>query len=246
MEAMRHLAPRTEAWYQAAAEVALASGPLGHHRRVAELGEQLAERWRKQVPSLAESVALAATATHLLLSGQGELAQTLLTRLAKASDPNDGPSPAVLARVTQARAVRAETAGDPAQTLSLLRRCVSYFESAGDLRNACIQRGNAGYVYLELGDHDRAEIELRAALGQARRLRLAAVAAAIRQSLSHALCRAGRFEQAIELGLQATRELAEHGNRRTLSAGHGHLAEAYLAVGDFRAAIAPRSSPSEG
>jgi tetratricopeptide (TPR) repeat protein len=211
--AMEALSPKSAAWYTAAGEVAASTCRRGE--------PDLARRFREEldltadVPSRrAQTIAAANVAIALLNTG----GFTEATRLLEALDPagNDllRDDPAVHGCVLRAQALRATIQGDAAAFLELTELAAARFDAAGYVRNACMQRTNAGYARLELGSFDEAERTLRTALASAEQCGIPNVAAATRHMLGLSLARLGRLGEAETVEAQAAKAFEAQSNPR--------------------------------
>jgi tRNA A-37 threonylcarbamoyl transferase component Bud32/tetratricopeptide (TPR) repeat protein len=230
MEASPH---GSEAWCSAAGEVVAASGKLGDRAGLTDVAESLLA-----LPSggggRARIVATARAATQLALGGQGDLAEKLLARLG--SGGSAASDPAIAGWVLEARAVAAGSAGDPGARVRLADAAAESFETAGDLRNACLQRVSVGYAYNEIGAYAEAERALRGALGVAERLGLDNAVGTARAQLGRTLGRRGRLDEAREVLAKAIEALRAQKNVRLAAVATRYLAWVLAARGDLEGA----------
>ncbi|HEX3345008.1 MAG TPA: serine/threonine-protein kinase PknK, partial [Polyangiaceae bacterium] len=227
-------APRgSVAWCSAAGEVAAASGKLGDRAALGQVAEELLGL-APGSGSTAQTVATARAATQLALSGLGELAGSLLSRLGTgASAASD---PAVAGWVLEARAVAAGSAGDPGARVRLADAAAESFETAGDLRNACLQRVSVGYAYNEIGAYAEAERSLTGAISLAERLGLDNAVGTARAQLGRTLGRQGRLDEAAEVLGEAIETLRAQKNVRLAGVATRYLAWVLAARGDVEGA----------
>jgi serine/threonine protein kinase len=169
VEAMGLLARGSAAFFHAAADVATAESRLGNDETIASLGEQLAAT--KPLPGAVGPcvIALARTAMLLLHVGREALVERLAARIEAFRASGGELGPVGVAWLTRLAAVRALHAGDPAAYLELTAAAAGSFEAAGDVRSACVQRGNVGFAYLQLGAYAEAERVLAGALETAKK-----------------------------------------------------------------------------
>jgi tetratricopeptide (TPR) repeat protein len=227
-------APRgSEAWCSAAGEVAAASGKLGDRAALAEVAEELLGL-PSAVRGTAQTVATARAATQLALSGQGDIAEKLLARLG--SGASAASDPAVAGWVLEARAVAAGSAGDPGARVRLADAAAESFETAGDLRNACLQRVSVGYAYNEIGAYAEAERALRGAIVVAERMGLDNAVGTARAQLGRTLSRQGRLDEAREVLGKAIEALRAQKNLRLAGVATRYLAWVLAAQGDHEGA----------
>jgi eukaryotic-like serine/threonine-protein kinase len=227
-------APRgSEAWCSAAGEVAAASGKLGDRTALAAVAEELLGL-PSAVRGTAQTVATARAATQLALSGQGDIAEKLLARLG--SGASAASDPAVAGWVLEARAVAAGSAGDPGARVRLADAAAESFETAGDLRNACLQRVSVGYAYNEIGAYAEAERALRGAIVVAERMGLDNAVGTARAQLGRTLSRQGRLDEAREVLGKAIEALRAQKNLRLAGVATRYLAWVLAAQGDAEGA----------
>jgi tetratricopeptide (TPR) repeat protein len=126
--------------------------------------------------------------------------------------------------------------GDPARMVEEMQRAVASFETAGDLRNAAIQRGYIGFGWLTLGMHELAESTLQQVLVAADRLGLETVRCGALHNLGLVLARLGRYEEAVRAEEDALALFRERNDPRGLGVGFAYLAEIHLAFGELEGA----------
>jgi eukaryotic-like serine/threonine-protein kinase len=118
-------------------------------------------------------------------------------------------------------------------------------ERAGDARSACVPRSNAGFAYIELGEFEKAEEELRAVVGRANRMGLAGVEASARHNLGLALAHQGRFVAGRREEMTALAVFQAGKDKRMEIACRIALTEIELAAGQLeRALIEARNAVS--
>ncbi len=183
--------------------------------------------------------ATAHSAFQLFYSGHLELAQALLDRVERVADAV--VDPAVLARVYQARSSRASFTGDAGAYLETEQTAAELFERAGDLRNACMQRGHVGYACLEIGAYAEAEHWLRGALAVGEQMGLSSVVATAKHNLGRALWHQARYDEG---AIRRARGAATRSRRRATAGSKNaarHLHDVHLRR---PAATSPRASRS--
>jgi serine/threonine protein kinase/tetratricopeptide (TPR) repeat protein len=239
-----------------AAEAAVAFGP-GSKERFAALGiaaeaastvgdhaafRTIARSLRVATPAddtdvAAYVVALAHAATRFLyLSAHTELDETL-DAIERCIVRAPWESRAFAGWVSDARSTRAMAKGDMAACLRLMDRAAQDFNAAGDLRNACRERGHVGYAYMDLGVYDAAEAALRDALATARRLGLVHIVATAKHNLGRALMGMGRLDEAIAVETEAANELTALNDPRLGCAAWRYAAEIELRRHQLDAAL---------
>jgi tetratricopeptide (TPR) repeat protein len=181
-------------------------------------------------------VALAhAAARFLYLSAHAELDETL-DAIERSIVRAPWESRAFAGWVSDARSTGAMAKGDMAACLRLMDRASIDFEAAGDLRNACRERGHVGYAYMDLGVYDEAEKALRSALATAKRLGLVHVVATAKHNLGKALMNMGRLDEAIAVEVEAANELMALSDPRLGCAAWRYATEIELRRKDYAAA----------
>lgn len=223
-EAMAMFPPGSARWFGAAGETAEAAGKLGDLETLTAVGQALREASRRPMCTLAaRATPIAHAAFQLFNIGQYELAQALLDQVEFADE--DVREPGILARIHQVRSSRAMFAGDAGAYLVSELAAAREFERAGDLRYACVQRGNVGYACLEIGAYPEAEQYLRDALDAAERMGLSHVVGTAKHNLGRAMQRQGRLDEAERIEREAVAMFVAQGDRRLESASRFYLGE---------------------
>jgi hypothetical protein len=121
--------------------------------------------------------------------------------------------------------MRAFFRGDLGEACEQIALGIAALEAAGDLRQACMARGNAAFFSAEIGaDADAATLG-RAVLAEAERMGISTTACAAKSNLGWTLCRLGEMDEAEALEVAAVAESAAQGNRRIEAASRAYLAE---------------------
>jgi eukaryotic-like serine/threonine-protein kinase len=232
VEALRFLPRRSRLWYDAMAEVAIASGRRGNQEQLVALADELGRLPWGEAATAAQVGVGARVAGQLLFAAQTERADALLAQMQAVPETIVADDPSARAWLREARSFRAHFAGDIAAALALLEDAVSSFESAGHLRDAALGRVNLAYLHLEVGAYADAEADLREALSGAERMGLKNVSAAARQNLALALAHQGRLDEARRLAEETSVEFHSHGDLRMEAASRVYLATIRLIAGD--------------
>jgi eukaryotic-like serine/threonine-protein kinase len=235
-EAAAQLAVGSAPWFSAVTQVVYAACRIGAFERV--------ERWMTTVNEAvaapgaesAKYTCLCAGAATLAVSGSSGAVDALIGVVERATHEPITLDIQVIANLHQARTFRAMTLGDPGACLEGLESALAAFELAGDRRNACMTRANLGYYYGELGDHERAEATLRAALHEAYRMGLHDVAASAQASLGPVLAYLGRTEDGRAIEQEAVAAFQRLGDPRLEAASRSYLARIALTAGDLAGA----------
>ncbi|MGK3961960.1 serine/threonine-protein kinase PknK [Sorangium sp. So ce118] len=237
IEAVDRLPAGSAVWFSAIKQVAVAAGKLGGFDRV--------ERWMSAAQAAEAAAEGALVAKHMCL-GEGALLLVFGGRYAFADAlieaiEGDGTDLAereaeVMARLHEARSIRALVNGDPGACLVGLSAALAAFERAGDRGNACAVRMNVGYMHAELGDFEGAEEVLRSALASAERMGLHELAAATLSNLGHVLGYRGQIEEAQRTEREAIALSQRLGDPRTEGSARTYLARIALIARDFEGA----------
>ncbi len=244
LEAMRLLRLGCAACCDAAGEVVLAAGKLGHVDLLVSTSELL--RAVRPTKDSAASLAIAMTraAFNLRFADRGEQAEALLERAAEVATLSGG-DPVVLGQLQSARASRSLADGDVGDYLRRMEDSWASFEQVGDLRGACARAMNVGYARLSLGADVEAERALRAAVEQAERLGLHNVRAYGKHNLGLALGHQGKLDEGRAAEEEAIRAFAGQGDRRMEAASRIYLAMLHLLGGDAKAAAREAATVTE-
>jgi tetratricopeptide (TPR) repeat protein len=139
--------------------------------------------------------------------------------------------PSVVGWLHQTQALRATLDGDADREVELLEAAVERFEEAGDVRNACANRGNLSVCLTQYGAFDAAERHLRKQLEAAERMGVHGIALEAKQNLGTMLGRAGRLAEGFELEKQAVDGFHEVGDAVMEAASRAYLAMMYRTQG---------------
>jgi serine/threonine protein kinase/tetratricopeptide (TPR) repeat protein len=234
--AMATAAHGTDGWCAAAGEVVAASGKLGDKTTLVHVAEALLALPAAS-GAVAQIIASARAATQLALAGLREMGDKLLERLVTGSGAAATRDPAVAAWVLEARALAAGAAGDPGARVRFADAAAESFETAGDLRNACLQRVSLGYAYVEIGAYAKAERSLRGALGVAERMGLDNAVGTARAQLGRTLARCGKLEEADAVLAKAIESLHAQKNLRLAAVAGRYRAHVFTLLGDNAKAV---------
>jgi len=242
------------AWFEAAAELAVASGLIGQRDRLGGLSDAvLATEPRPDDPRAAGGRVVAAyrIATWLLRTGHPERADAVCAAVADATTALAPKEPAVAGWHAVYRGENASHEGDPGAAIAQLQSAVEAFARAGDARNACVQRQNLANMYIQLGGYEEAEGVLVEVLAVANAMQLE-MAAAVKANLAVVLARRGEVALAAARAREAIDDLVSRGNRRAEAFTRIYLAGILSFQKDWgaaeeeaRAAIAAASSAPE-
>jgi serine/threonine protein kinase/tetratricopeptide (TPR) repeat protein len=228
IEAMRWLPRGSPRWFSAAGEVALGSARVGAYEPLTDLVDDLCAPDAPVSRQLV--VALVRAALSLLFAGRSAIVARIFARIDEVEPQLEG-DPAVMAVIHRLRANRAASGGDPSEYLRGLEATIACFERAGDARNACNARANAGHACMELGAYAEAERTLREVLSTAERLGLSTVAAAAKHNLGLTLMRQGAIDAGLSAEIEAVDAFHAQGERRLEGASRMYLAMILAAAG---------------
>jgi tetratricopeptide (TPR) repeat protein len=236
--AMR-MAPRySTTWFRAVAELITACTSHGEiaaavpYLRMAAEAEVCGAEKAEQVSCVARGC------SRLLYVGQGEdEAQRLIERVLGPHADLASLGPSALARVSRFRAARAMQVGDAGAYLENTQAALDAFDSMGQARNVCTQRGNLGYACIELGEFARAEQLLTQVLATTERLGLKRVAAYAVQNLSTTLACAGRAADAHASATRAVQLSREIQDPRAEGSSRTYLSRLALDAGNVDVAL---------
>jgi tetratricopeptide (TPR) repeat protein len=215
LEAMRLLQKCTPLWYGAVGDLALASGRRGKTPQLVTIGELLHDLAKKRTMTAGHAIASARAATQLLLAGKHELADRLIAQVEALPKDEEDRNPSARARILVAHAYRAICSGDLGTAVERSQGAANQYERIGDVRSACVQRGDVGYAYLDLGAYEQAVSTLREVLDTAARLgRLDYTAATAKVNLGEALGRVGELEEARRIEEEAAEDFRKKGDQR--------------------------------
>jgi serine/threonine protein kinase/tetratricopeptide (TPR) repeat protein len=231
-EAMRILPRGGPDWCSAIGELASSRHRLGDVKGLETLAAALLED--DQAPYEAHHLLVAyRLATSLLVVGSYAASERLVAHAEARSIVDAKADPSVTARLELYRGAKAMFGGSPVEYLHWMRSAADSFERAGDARASCTPRSNVGFAYIELGEFEAADVELRAVIARAVRMGLRDVEASARHNLGITLGHRGRFEDARREETTAIEVFETAGYRRMETASRLALAEIELAAGNL-------------
>jgi tetratricopeptide (TPR) repeat protein len=223
LAAMRALPEGSQRWYLAAADAALAARSLGRRDRVLELAEKIERCWSAAGATRDAVVAMARTASELAYAGEYVRAEALHVEIV-AEAARFGDEPLTMAHVCNALSWRAVIAGNVDLERSFTEAAVSFFELAGDVRQASGHRANLGSVCNQLGDYEESVRILRVVVVEGERMGLRALVAVAKNNLGLALARLGSLDEAELVETEAAETHAAVGDRRMEGSSRTYLA----------------------
>jgi tetratricopeptide (TPR) repeat protein len=180
---------------------------------------------------------VARACSQLLFVGRVDEADKMIDRALAPDVDLASLGPGARARVYAFRAARAMHLGDTGAFVQNTETGLTYFESMGQARNVCMQRGNLAYAYAELGEFARAEDVLKQLLATTERLGLPRIAAYALQNLSTTLESAGRAPEARASATRAAELGKEIRDPRAEGAARIYLSRIVLDAGEVEAAL---------
>ena len=226
-EAVELLPRGSGGWFHAVRNIVVAAGKLGDAERVERWSERALAEPARDAPS-ARLRCLSECANYLVFGGRYALADAVLGALV----PGEHLDARARARIHEAYSIRASAAGDTAACVAGFEAALLASREAGDHRNACVTCSNLGFIYLELGDFDRAEAALRTSLEAADRLGLQDLAAIALHNLGYALAYGGKLQEARRLEQLSVEAFHGQGDSRLEGLARTYLARIHLLAGD--------------
>ncbi|MCC6525432.1 MAG: protein kinase [Polyangiaceae bacterium] len=241
--ATRHLARGSTGWYAALGHVAIARGYQGHADELGQVVDELRALETTGTVSAAHVIAACRLAVFLVRAGSPDVAEDVVANAHRLVDRQEVAQPVVHAWLDVALAEFAVHEGDPTTYLRRVESAAERFTSAGDVRNACLQRANVGNAYMHFGAWDHAVVVLREALALAEPMKLDSVGT-MQANLGYALCRLGAVDSGLEVEVYALEQTLRIANRRLECFARVYLAfirwargELDLAAEELRIAI---------
>jgi tetratricopeptide (TPR) repeat protein len=194
--AMARLSYGSDAWAQAAHQLSWAAVTVGNLEAVMRVADQLASL--DGPLGDAAAVAMAHSATHLIVSGRRAEAGALMERL-DAEAQAHAHVPSVTGAILHERAFRSWLGGRLDLAAIWFGRAVEQWELAGNTRQACLARTNLGMALRLLGQYEDSIAVLRHSLDQGRRLGVGHLVSTSASELALSLARLGQLDEALEL-----------------------------------------------
>jgi tetratricopeptide (TPR) repeat protein len=209
---------------------------LAQQRDGAGVADVLAELRRRQPDHGAEVsryIALCQAMNETLLSDLVPVAPQLLADIDAQFDPTIPTM--VTARPWRAllAAVHAAQRNDRVGAHDHFVASVAAFDAIGERRHACLNRGNAAFFCIELGEFEAAEAILRDALRDAEVSGLYAIVASHRHNLGRVLARTGRPVEARAVLEEVLADLERQTYRSLEATARIYLAEVLLDTGEL-------------
>ncbi|WP_437596228.1 protein kinase [Sorangium sp. So ce590] len=232
-EAIERIERGTTAWFSILSQVVIASSKLGGLDDVERWATAAADAPAVDNAQRVKLICLADGAAVLILGGRYAEGNALIEAVERALARAENQDIEVDAHLHQARSYLAMCAGDLGAGVSGMEAAALAFEQAGDHRNACTMRANLGSGYAELGDFERAESMMRAALAEADRSHLHDMSFVVEMNLAQVLASRGHLAEARALAESAATLSGQAGVVRTELIARCYLAKIALASGDL-------------
>jgi tetratricopeptide (TPR) repeat protein len=214
-DALPLLAPGEDFWYRALAQMSISANCLGQRSLLLWVARTLEDYGISSQARGRQFRAWAVTAGRLCESGLPEDGARLLNRLTEVIGSTLEHDPVVAARYYNAQANYAMLTGDLGLVMGYTRAAQRAHEEAGDSRLSVSALSDVGYAFLELGQYESAEENLRRALSLTENdPDCEHLIASILQNLGMVLGRLGFLREGIETSRESLRMLQRQGNRR--------------------------------
>jgi serine/threonine protein kinase len=209
-KAKKRLARGSTGWHAAFGHLVIAAGHLGRKPVLFAAAKELEALAKSAggVTNQANLVSGCRLAIFAMRTGLVEVAHNFVREALQSVGNNGETAPFVRAWIDVASAEIALHTGDLTAYVQHIHSAVELFTSAGDLRNACLQRANLGNGFLQLGAHELAAGALEEAIGIAEPMQLAFISGTARANLGIALASLGRVDEGIQsltVGLEHAR-----------------------------------------
>lgn len=231
--AMEDLPSTSASWLAAAGEASLASARVGDHERVREIVARIDQIDATATGGGVELTGLIRAALPLAAAGDTEIALKLLDSVERATDSISRSNPAARGPYHSARALKGLCTGALDRSLSELQAATREFEEAGSLRNAWEHQAGAGFMCLELGMIDEADVLLMGIIGATEGVGLPHLNAVAKHNLGRRIAENGSPHEGRVHEEQALRAFEEHDNTRMQGLTHAFLARIALVEGDL-------------
>ncbi|WP_437648894.1 protein kinase domain-containing protein [Sorangium sp. So ce362] len=245
LEAITLFEPGSPSWYSAVTDVVMSAGKQGALDRVESWVATARGASPREGALTRRDISLVEGALWLVFGGRYAAADGIIAALERSEGEGRALDVEVLARLYEARAIRAMTSGDPGACLEGIEAALAVFERSGDRRNACSLRVNLGAITMELGDYEGAEVALRAALRAAEQMELTDLAAFARSNLGNVMIARGDLDEARRVEAEAIATFQRLGDPRAEGVARAYLAKAALLGGDLAAAEAEARAAAE-
>ncbi|MDI1442863.1 serine/threonine-protein kinase [Polyangium sp. 6x1] len=221
-EAITRLPRGSTAYHAALGHLVIASASMGDGARIGAFVDELAALAREGVTSEAHIVTAGRLVIALVRAGLPDRAHEVFAGAQRLAQRHSVVSSFVLAWLDVARAEIALHGGDLIAYVRRIESAVENFTSAGDMRNACLQRCNIGNAYLQLGAYALAVAAFREAQAIAEPMQLDFVSSLL-ANLGYALAHMENLPEAIAVETAALELLVRQGNRRGEGFVRGYL-----------------------
>lgn len=237
-KAMKRLVPGSTGWHAAFGHMLIAQSHLGQRDAIIRSVDRLQSLEEETNELDAAHVVSACRLTVCILRlGLSSLARSVFDRAYwHLANGNDHPA-FVYAWVAVARAEFAVHDGDLTAYLRHVHTAVERFTSAGDLRNASLQRSNIGNALMLLGGYEHACTVFEETIRMALPMQLDFVHLA-HCNLAHSLALLNRLDAARNAAEAALTQARAQGHRRCEAMTLVYAARIRARAGDFAGALA--------
>jgi hypothetical protein len=231
--AMSELPHGGDEWYVAVAEAVDAAMTLGLlvdaellARRIRELSS---DDTKPEPMTAARVVAMSRVAVRFVVSGGFDVADELIGRVERDAQAVIEREPTARAFALSAKVARAMWLGDIEAAAAFAKEAIMVFDVVGDVRNAAVQRDNAGFALIQLGAFAASEHMLVDAIASAERLGLITVVNKAKLHLGQFYSRSLRTDESVRTlaeaaeGFALQRDPVGEGLARIYRAGAMHL-----------------------
>ncbi|WP_437978435.1 protein kinase [Sorangium sp. So ce295] len=233
--AMESLPRGSARWYVAVGDVGQTAGRLGHHERLVALADELAAAWSDDGTTGPAVMAATRVVVRLFFAGIYDRAELLHARIEAVAGRFSG-DPAVSGPIFRALSVRAQFAGHLDRCRALTEASLRCFEQTGDVRNACVARGNLAEAEIRLGAYAEAVALLRGAVADAERMGLERAVITGRHNLGFALGRLGAVDEGLAVESEAVTAAVKGDWRSIEGVSRAYLAWLLRSAGELEAA----------
>ncbi|WP_394844178.1 protein kinase [Pendulispora brunnea] len=219
-EAMLLLPRHSDAWYRAAASLAVSMRATQNWNRTLQLRAELLSPGPARAPAL---VAFLSVARALFYGNRYDEAAQVVRGVREAAESIGRSDPYLLAHLRHEQSDMAYLQGELDVSLRLVEDAAELYASIGDRRRVLRARGAAiGLFYRLLGAYEESVRILRACIDEAERLALPAMAAHARLNLGPALAILGEGAEAVACEREAIGGMRN--NPRLHATAHAYMA----------------------
>ncbi len=236
-EALLHLQARSTRWFQVIGVLAIAAGRHSNGYELQRLCDMLREIGESGESSDAFIIAATRTTMQAYVIGDYPRAIALFNVLRPQIDARPQErSPSAEAMVHMLRGSEAAINWQLDRVPLHFEKAGDLFEAIGDMRNACSQRLDAAFFYLDIANYARAETLLRDIITQSDRFGFHRLSSVATRSLGTLLRLTGRLDEAVAHANKSIALADGAGDLRVRGTAHILLAQVCQMRGDLQAA----------